>query len=80
MTYPIAVHSGELPPFPHLLQNRLGSTRLTVKLPGTQSLLKKGRAFFNSRKVVTMKVWEEEEKDVLWVRAFVEENTTDRPY
>lgn len=39
------------------------------KLPGSQSLLKKGRAFYQSRKVVTIKVSEEEDKNVLWVRA-----------
>ena len=51
------------------------------KLPGTQSLLQKGRAFFNSRKVVTIKVSEEEDKNVLWVRAFVERSfgTEQRP-
>ena len=42
------------------------------KLSGGQSLLKKARAFYNSRKVVTIKVSEEEDKSVLWVRAFVE--------
>lgn len=41
------------------------------KLSGKLSLLQKARAFYNSRKVITIKV-SEEENSVLWVRAFVE--------
>ena len=43
------------------------------KLSGKQSLLKKARAFYNSRKIVTIRSSEEKD-NVIWIRAYVEKS------
>ena len=66
-------------PYPSFTQDQINQYA-KPKLPGTKSMLQKGRSFYNSRKLVTIKVWHEK-NDVVWVRGFIERSygTEQRP-